>query len=55
VLEHHGYGTYEEGAALADASTDPSVVEAVGSLHEHGFLGSDDSVTSQVFQITRAP
>jgi hypothetical protein len=55
VVAHHGYGTYEEGAALADTSTDPSVVEAVGSLHEHGFLGSDDSVTSQVFQITRAP
>ena len=61
VLAHHSYPTYEQGAGLVDGSSDPSVTEAVQSLHDHGYLGSDAgvdagvSVTSQVFQITRAP
>jgi hypothetical protein len=55
VLAHHGYEAYEEGAGLADSSTDPSVDEAVQSLHAHGFLGDGAHVTAQVFQITRAP
>jgi hypothetical protein len=58
VVAHHAYGVYEAGAALVDGSTDPSVTDAVQSLHDHGFLGPDGpdvSVTSQVFQITRAP
>jgi len=56
VLAHHDYDAYELGAALADASADPSVSDAVQSLHEHGFLGPGQAtVTSQVFQITRAP
>jgi hypothetical protein len=58
VLAHHSYPTYEQGAALVDGSTDPSVVDAVQSLHDLGYLGSGGpgvSVTSQVFQITRAP
>jgi hypothetical protein len=55
VLAHHSYDVYEQGAGLVDASTDPSVVEAVQSLHDHGYLGGDGTVTSQVFQITRAP
>ncbi len=55
VLEHHSYDVYEQGAGLADTSTDPSVTEAVQSLHDHGYLGSGGTVTSQVFQITRAP
>jgi hypothetical protein len=55
VLAHHGYDVYEQGAGLADTSTDPSVVDAVGSLHGHGYLGDGATVTSQVFQITRAP
>jgi hypothetical protein len=55
VLAHHAYAVYEEGAGLVDASTDPSVIEAVQSLHDHGFLGAGGQVTSQVFQITRAP
>ena len=54
IVAHHGYGTYEQGAGLVDASTDPSVTDAVGSLHDHGFLGTDGQVTSQVFQIIRA-
>ncbi len=52
VLAHHGYGVYEEGAGLADTATDASVSEAVQSLHQHGFLGHGNHVTSQVFQIT---
>ena len=55
VLAHHSYDTYEQGAGLADASGDPSVVEAVQSLHDHGYLGGGGEVTSQLFQITRAP
>ena len=55
VLGHHGYEVYEQGAALADSSRDPSVSEAVHSLHAHGFLGEGGQVTSQVFQILRAP
>jgi len=55
IVAHHGYGAYEEGAGLVDASTDPSVVDAVQSLHDHGYLGPDGEVTSQLFQITRSP
>jgi pimeloyl-ACP methyl ester carboxylesterase len=55
VTEHHAYDVYEKGAGLVDAATDPSVTDAVGALHDHGFLGSGGDVTSQVFQITRAP
>jgi hypothetical protein len=53
VLAHHGYDAYEDGAALADASTDPSVHESVASID--GFLAGDGPTSSQVFQITRAP
>jgi hypothetical protein len=55
VVAHHSYGAYEQGAGLVDASTDPSVVDAVQSLHDHGYLGPGGEVSSQVFQITRAP
>ena len=55
MTAHHSYDVYEEGAGLVDAATDPSVTDAVGSLHDHGFLGAGGQVTSQVFQITRAP
>ena len=40
VDAHHSYDVYEEGAGLVDAATDPSVTDAVGSLHDHGFLGA---------------
>ncbi|QIG44962.1 hypothetical protein G5V58_21265 [Nocardioides anomalus] len=53
VLAHHGYDAYEAGAALADASADPSVHESVASID--GFLAGDGPTSSQVFQITRAP
>ena len=55
VLAHHDYDVYEQGAGLADASADPSVSDAVQSLHAHGFLGQEGQVTSQVFQIVRTP
>lgn len=55
VLGHHSYETYEQGAALVDASTDPSLVDVVGALEASGHLGSGGAVTSQLFQITRAP
>ena len=55
VVSHHSYNVYEQGAGLIDNSTDPSVTDAVQSLHQHGYLGSGGSVTSQVFQITRVP
>ncbi len=55
ILAHHSYDVYEAGAGLVDDATDPSVTDAVQSLHDHGFLGSGGQITSQVFQITRAP
>lgn len=55
IETHHDYDVYVAGGAAVDASTDPSVVDSVGSLHEHGYLGSGGQVTSQLFQITRAP
>ena len=55
VVAHHGYDTYEHGAGLVDGSADPSVVDAVQSLHDHGYLGHGGQLTSQVFQITRDP
>ena len=55
VEGHHGYAAYEQGASLVDGSLHPSLVDVVGSLHHHGFLGTGGEVTSQVFQITRGP
>ena len=55
IVAHHDYDVYVEAAAAADASAHPSVMSSIESLHEHGFLGSAGQVTSQVFQITRAP
>jgi hypothetical protein len=55
VVAHHSYDVYEQGAGLVDASTDPSVVSSVQSLHDHGFLGAQGQASSHVFQITRAP
>ena len=48
---------YAEGAALVDASTDPSVHAAVRELHRAGFLGAAEGteVTSRVFQVVREP
>jgi hypothetical protein len=55
ITAHHDHDVYVAGGAAVDASTHPSVIDSVGSLHEHGFLGSGGQVTSQLFQITRAP
>jgi hypothetical protein len=57
VTAHHSYAVYADGAAAADASTDPSLVENVESLHQHGFLGPPGqegvTLTHNVLQITR--
>ena len=55
VVAHHDHPAYIAGAAAADESSDPSIVENVASLQQHGFLGDGAQVTSQVFQITRDP
>lgn len=55
ITTHHDHDVYVAGGAAVDSSTHPSVVDSVDSLHEHGFLGSGGQVTSQLFQITRAP
>jgi hypothetical protein len=55
IEAHHDYDVYVAGGAAVDVSTEPSVVDSVGSLHEHGFLGTGGQVTSQQFQITRTP
>ena len=54
IEAHHAYDVYVEAGAAVDASTHPSVVSSLESLQAHGFLGGGH-VTSQVFQITRAP
>jgi hypothetical protein len=53
VLDGHGLTHYVRGAAAADASTDPAVREQLASLRAHRFLGTGDTATSEVFQITR--
>lgn len=59
VEAQHGYGTYLAGAAATDQALDPSVVEQLNSLHDHGFLvgetGAAPSVTSHVYQVVRQP
>ncbi|MBZ5739021.1 hypothetical protein [Nocardioides mangrovi] len=59
LVDRHSYGHYVAGAEAVDRSTDPTVVEQLESLRAHGFLadpgGSSASVTSQVFQVVRAP
>jgi pimeloyl-ACP methyl ester carboxylesterase len=53
VIGSHALRHYVRGAAAADASSDPSVRAQLASLRAHGFLGSGDRATSQVFQIVR--
>ncbi len=57
VAGHHGFEAYAEGAALVDASHDPSVHAAVAELRRAGFLGAPErtEVTSTVFQVVREP
>ncbi|GAB3790665.1 hypothetical protein [Nocardioides ungokensis] len=59
IGDSHSLTHYTHGAAAVDASDDPSLVEQLHSLRHHGFLAgpgaADVTVTSQVFQITRAP
>jgi hypothetical protein len=57
ITDHHSFPHYVDGAAAADASDDPSVVESLQSLVGNGFLGdgAGQTVTSQTFQITRQP
>ncbi len=59
IGDNHSLSHYTSGAAAVDASDDPSLVEQLDSLHAHGFLGNgaqpDQTVASQVFQITRDP
>ncbi|MCW2766887.1 MAG: hypothetical protein JWO11_2846 [Nocardioides sp.] len=57
IVDHHSFPHYVAGAAAVDASDDPSIVESLQSLADHGFLadGSGQTVTSRTFQITRSP
>ena len=58
IATHHDHDVYVAGGAAVDASTDPSVVSSIESLHQHGYLGPGGpqvSVANQVFQITRRP
>jgi pimeloyl-ACP methyl ester carboxylesterase len=50
---NHDPSHYVRGAAAAERSTDPSILEQLASLRRHGFLGSDAVATSRIFQITR--
>ena len=53
IVPQHGYGHYVDGAAAVDASTDPSLTAEVAGLHDRGFLGATDHVSSQLFQVVR--
>jgi hypothetical protein len=53
IAGNHDLRHYVDGATAADASTDRSIREQLDSLRSHGFLGSDATATSQVFQVTR--
>ena len=59
LTDSHSYGHYLSGAAAVDASADPSTVEQLASLRDHGFLSGPGSgaptISSQVFQIVREP
>ena len=56
IETHHGYDVYVAGGAAVDASTHPSVVSSVESLHAARLpRARAGRSTSQVFQITRAP
>ena len=53
VVGNHDLRHYVDGAAAADASTDPSIRAELDSLRAHGFLGARGTATSQVLQVTR--
>lgn len=57
ILDAHGYPHYIAGAAAADASAAPSVLEQLASLQTQGFLaaahGTSAAVETHVFQIVR--
>jgi hypothetical protein len=57
VVADHDLASYVAGAASAQASDEPSIQDQLSSLSQAGFVGSTAGqvVTSQVFQITRAP
>jgi hypothetical protein len=53
IAANHDLRHYVHGAAGVDASTNPSVRDALFGLRADGFLGSPGTATSQVLQITR--
>jgi hypothetical protein len=53
IAGNHDLQHYVRGAEAVDASGDPSVREQLASLRGQGFLGTRDTATSQVFQISR--
>jgi hypothetical protein len=53
VVDAHELGRYVKGAAALDASTDPSVADALARLRDDGFLASDDPARTQILQVSR--
>jgi hypothetical protein len=48
--QNHSLSTYEQIAAAADVSADPSLQHALAGMHEHGFLADDgEPVQSQTY------
>jgi pimeloyl-ACP methyl ester carboxylesterase len=48
--QNHSLSTYEQIASAADGSADPSIQEAIDSMHEQGFLADDgEAVQSQTY------
>ena len=57
LARRHGFPAYAAGAALVDATSDPSVAAALRHLEDAGFLAAPPGtvVTSQVVQLVRRP
>jgi hypothetical protein len=48
--QNHSLSTYEQIAAAADGSADPSLQEAIATMHEQGYLADDgEPVQSQTY------
>ena len=50
---NHSMDVYTQGGAAVDASNDPSLTNGLDALRHDGFLGSDDTTTTQGYTISR--
>jgi hypothetical protein len=53
IGDNHSMDTYARGGRAVDESDHPSITGTLDALRGDGFLGSDDTVTTEGFTITR--